>query len=100
MKSLNAPEAWFITGSQDLYGPETLKQVALNSQEIVKGLNGSGSIPVKIVYKPVVTIPDEIMSLNGVFNSEKTFRLCFLAVASVNAFLISSLRFQLNNYLF
>ena len=28
MKSLNAVEAWFITGSQDLYGPETLKQVA------------------------------------------------------------------------
>ncbi len=60
MKSLDALEAWFITGSQDLYGPETLKQVALNSQEIVKGLNGSGTIPVKIVYKPVVTIPDEI----------------------------------------
>ena len=60
MKNLNALEAWFITGSQDLYGPETLKQVALNSQEIVKGLNGSGSIPVKIVYKPVVTTTDEI----------------------------------------
>jgi L-arabinose isomerase len=60
MKNLNALEAWFITGSQDLYGPETLKQVALNSQEIVNGLNGSGSIPLKIVYKPVVTTPDEI----------------------------------------
>jgi L-arabinose isomerase len=60
MKNLNALEAWFITGSQDLYGPETLKQVAVNSQEIVKGLNGSASHPVKIVYKPVVTTPDEI----------------------------------------
>ena len=60
MKSLNAREAWFITGSQELYGPETLKQVAVDSQEIVKGLNGSGNIPIKIVYKPVVTTPDEI----------------------------------------
>ena len=60
MKSLNVLEAWFITGSQDLYGPETLKQVAVNSQEIVKGFNGSSTNPVKIVYKPVVTTPDEI----------------------------------------
>ena len=60
MKSLNALEAWFITGSQDLYGPKTLKQVAVNSQEIVKGFNGSTTNPVKIVYKPVVTTPDEI----------------------------------------
>jgi L-arabinose isomerase len=60
MENLNTMEAWFITGSQDLYGPETLKQVALDSQEIVKGLNGSSSNPVKIVYKPVVTTPDEI----------------------------------------
>ncbi|MCK4854949.1 MAG: L-arabinose isomerase, partial [Bacteroidales bacterium] len=60
MKSLNALEAWFITGSQDLYGPKTLKQVAVNSQEIVKGFNGSTTNPIKIVYKPVVTTPDEI----------------------------------------
>ena len=60
MKSLNALEAWFITGSQDLYGPKTLKQVAVNSQEIVKGFNGSTTNPVKIVYKPVVTTPDDI----------------------------------------
>ncbi len=60
MKSSNAMEAWFITGSQDLYGPRTLKQVAVNSQEIVKGFNGSTTKPIKIVYKPVVTTPDEI----------------------------------------
>ena len=60
MKDLKALEAWFVTGSQHLYGPVTLKQVAENSQTIVKGLNSSGSCPVKIVYKPVVTTPDEI----------------------------------------
>ena len=57
MKDLKALEAWFVTGSQHLYGPATLKQVAENSQAIVSGLNGSGTCPVKIVYKPVVTTP-------------------------------------------
>ena len=60
MKSLNALEAWFVTGSQALYGPETLNQVAENSQEIVNRLNASGHMPVKLVYRPVVTTPDEI----------------------------------------
>ena len=35
MIQLATPEIWFITGSQHLYGPETLKQVAVNSQKIV-----------------------------------------------------------------
>ncbi|MFX0555179.1 L-arabinose isomerase [Maribacter sp. CXY002] len=53
-------EIWFVTGSQHLYGPETLKQVADNSQEIVRGLNASKHIPVNIVYKPTVKTPNEI----------------------------------------
>jgi len=63
MKNINPLQAWFVTGSQHLYGPETLKQVAENSQEIVKALNISGSSPITIVYKPVVTTPDEITRL-------------------------------------
>ena len=69
MKDLKNLEAWFITGSQHLYGPETLKQVAENSQVIVKSLNGSGTSPVKIVYKPVVTTPDEITRICTEANS-------------------------------
>ena len=53
-------EVWFITGSQHLYGKETLNQVAANSQEIVKHLNESGKIALNIVWKPTVTTPDEI----------------------------------------
>lgn len=56
-------EIWFVTGSQHLYGPETLKQVAQNSQEIVKGFNASNHIPVKLIYKPTVKTPDEITNL-------------------------------------
>ena len=63
MIDLNNFEVWFATGSQHLYGPETLKQVAEDSQGIVDGLNKSKNIPVKIVFKPVLTTPEAIQSL-------------------------------------
>jgi len=56
-------EAWFVTGSQHLYGPETLEQVARDSAAIVEGLNGSEVIPLRIVFKPVVTTPEEIRAV-------------------------------------
>jgi L-arabinose isomerase len=64
-------EIWFVTGSQHLYGEETLKQVAENSQQIVKGLNASKQIPVKIVYKPTVKSPDEITAVCQEANASK-----------------------------
>jgi L-arabinose isomerase len=56
-------EVWFVTGSQHLYGPETLKQVAQHSQEMAQWMTGSGKLPVKVVFKPVVTTPDAITTL-------------------------------------
>ena len=60
MKSIKEYEFWFVTGSQHLYGPETLEQVAKDSQAMVDGLNASGKMPCKIVYKPTVKTPAEI----------------------------------------
>ncbi|MFI5137215.1 MAG: L-arabinose isomerase [Sphingobacteriales bacterium] len=60
MIDLKKFEVWFITGSQHLYGEETLKQVAAHSQQIAKGLDGSGKIAVSVVYKPVVKTTEEI----------------------------------------
>ena len=60
MENLKAFEAWFITGSQHLYGPEVLNTVAEHSQQIVHAFNGSSGIPVEIVYKSVVKTPEEI----------------------------------------
>jgi L-arabinose isomerase len=54
---------WFVTGSQHLYGEETLKQVAENSAAIVGHLNESGKIAINVVWKPTVTTPDEITKL-------------------------------------
>ena len=56
-------EVWFVTGSQHLYGPETLDQVNANSREIAAALDASPDVPVKIVFKPVVKTSEEILSL-------------------------------------
>jgi len=60
MTNLKEFEIWFITGSQHLYGEETLKKVASHSKEIATSLNNASEIPVTVVFKSVVTTPDEI----------------------------------------
>src|SRR5690606_23182722 len=47
-------EIWFLTGSQDLYGEETLAQVAAQAQEIARALDASADVPAKVVWKPVL----------------------------------------------
>ncbi len=71
MTEFNNKEVWFITGSQHLYGEETLKQVAANSAEIVKGLNGSSLVPIKLVHKDTVKTPDEITQVMLEANNTK-----------------------------
>lgn len=63
-------EAWFVTGSQHLYGPEVLKTVQQHTDTIAKALGTSPDIPVKVVAKPVMT------------DSESIRRLCLEANAS------------------
>jgi L-arabinose isomerase len=53
-------ELWFLTGSQDLYGEETLRQVAEQSQQVAAALDGAAGIPVRIVWKPVLKDRDAI----------------------------------------
>ena len=53
--SLDGYEVWFLTGSQHLYGPETLAQVAEQSRAISDALDAASEVPVKIVWKPVLT---------------------------------------------
>jgi len=57
---LNKYEIWFITGSQHLYGEETLNTVAEHSQLIAQALDGLDNIPTEVVFKPVLTTPDAI----------------------------------------
>lgn len=63
---------WFITGSQHLYGPETLQQVDDHSRLISDGLNRDEKIPSKIIVKPVVKTPEEIRAICIEANSDET----------------------------
>jgi L-arabinose isomerase len=59
--TFDAYEVWFVTGSQNLYGEETLRQVAEQSQGVVAQLEGH--VPVKVVWKPVLKDAESIRRL-------------------------------------
>ena len=69
MKTESSLELWFVTGSQDLYGPGPLSQVADNVAIIVQALGAEDDIPVRIVAKPVMTNADSIRRLCQEANS-------------------------------
>lgn len=62
---------WFVTGSQHLYGEETLRQVDEHSAKIAEALNKSASIPVQVLFKPVVKTPEEIYTLISAANNDR-----------------------------
>jgi L-arabinose isomerase len=69
MIELEKYEVWFVTGSQHLYGPKTLETVADHSRQIAGFLNDSAQVPVKVVFKPVLTTPEAIQELCLAANS-------------------------------
>jgi L-arabinose isomerase len=72
MKAFDQSEVWFVTGSQDLYGEETLKQVAVHSKEIAEFLQNAPGISVNVVFKPTVKSSEEIYSVCAEANASKT----------------------------
>ncbi len=60
---------WFLTGSQGLYGPETLAQVEQQSRSLVDQLNDADVLPVPLVWQPVLTdstaIHERILAANA-----------------------------------
>ena len=63
MIDFSQKEVWFVTGSQHLYGEETLIQVEEHSRIIARTLSENSKMPVKIAFKPVLTTPDTILNL-------------------------------------
>lgn len=63
MHFLAQPELWFVCGSQHLYGPGPLATVADNARQVAAGLNDADSIPLKVVFKALLTTPDEVTRL-------------------------------------
>ncbi|HVS47986.1 MAG TPA: L-arabinose isomerase [Candidatus Dormibacteraeota bacterium] len=62
-KALHRFDVWFVTGSQQLYGDETLRRVAEDSQQIVAALQAAKAIPVQVTFKPVLTTPEAIRQI-------------------------------------
>lgn len=83
MDSLKQYEVWFLTGSQHLYGEETLQQVAEHSQKIAESLDAAAAIPVRVVYKPILKSPDEIFAICQEVN---TARNCIGIIAWMHTF--------------
>lgn len=63
MQQFDSLSVWFVIGTQHLYGPETLRQVADHAQQVVDGLNREAGLPVKLVVKPLVKSPEEALAL-------------------------------------
>ena len=63
MIELSRPEIWFVCGSQHLYGPEPLKEVRANAEQVAAHLNASDEVALKVVFKALVTTPDEVRNV-------------------------------------
>ncbi len=63
MKIYGEKKIWFVTGSQHLYGPGVLKQVAENSEQIASGLTEAQEISAEVIAKGVVKTPKEILEV-------------------------------------
>jgi L-arabinose isomerase len=70
MKNLASPKIWFVCGSQHLYGEGPLKQVAANAKKVADALAHSEKLPLKTMFKALVTTPDEIANLCIEANSD------------------------------
>src|SRR5512133_2774127 len=68
MIDLKKHEFWFVVGSQDLYGDQVLKTVDEHSKKMVASLDPK--LPAKLVWKPVVLGPDQILKVIREANSD------------------------------
>ena len=63
-------EVWFVTGAQLLYGGDAVIAVDAHSNAMVKGLNESGNLPVKVVYKGTVNSATEVQATFKAANND------------------------------
>ena len=71
VKTFENFEVWFVTGAQLLYGGDAVVQVDGHSKEMVEGLNNSGRLPVKVVYKGTANSSAEVADVMARANNDK-----------------------------
>ena len=76
-------EIWFLTGSQDLYGEETLARVAEQSRQVAAWLDEAEAVPVPIVWKPVLKDRDAIRAAMLAANADDA---CIGVIAWMHTF--------------
>jgi L-arabinose isomerase len=62
-KALGHLEVWLVTGSQEMYGPATLRHVEEHAREVAAGLDAQAAVPVRVVYRDIATSPGSIRSV-------------------------------------
>lgn len=83
MKQFQDLEVWFFTGAQLLYGGDAVVKVDAHSNEMVKGLNASGNLPVKVVYKGTVNSSAEV---SDAFRAANADTACIGVIAWMHTF--------------
>lgn len=63
-------EVWWVTGAQLLYGGDAVVKVDSHSREMVEGLNNSGRLPVKVVYKGTANSSKEVTEVMRQANND------------------------------
>jgi L-arabinose isomerase len=76
-------QCWFLTGSQGLYGPETLDQVAAQSQQIARAMDDLDELAVPVVWQPVLTDADSIRRIMLAANADQN---CIGVIAWMHTF--------------
>ncbi len=71
MNAFDNFEVWFLTGAQLLYGGDAVIAVDAHSNEMVAGLNASGNLPVKVVYKGTVNSSKEVTAAFKAANNDE-----------------------------
>lgn len=70
MAPTSLPQIWFVCGSQHLYGPSTLAQVEQDARRLASGLFDRKSLPLPVVFRAVVTTPDEVAQVCSAANAD------------------------------
>ena len=71
MNAFDQYEVWFVTGAQLLYGGDAVIAVDAHSNEMVNGLNESGKLPVKVVYKGTANSSKEVETVFKAANNDE-----------------------------
>ena len=82
-KALGHLEVWLVTGSQEMYGPATLRQVETHAREVAAGLDAQPAVPVRVVHREVATSPDSIRRVALEANAADT---CIGVIAWMHTF--------------